>query len=103
MPADSKDSLPGPLSVPEIDSLINKIGEMEKKLADIKSTPKPPRPSRFDIETTTSQIAGTFHVNHESRSNGNLQPVTRNLVMHKSRLFGASHWVQGASLVSFPL
>ena len=78
------------------------IKRLEEQLGKVTQTASPqprPTPSANNIETTTSQLAGTFHINHGSRVDANSQAVSRNLVIHKSRLFGASHWAQGASMV----
>lgn len=78
------------------------IRRLEEQLVKVTQTASPqPRaaPNSTNIETTTSQLAGTFHINHGSGVDANSQAVSRNLVIHKSRLFGASHWAQGASMV----
>ncbi|KAL4803375.1 hypothetical protein BDV18DRAFT_166387 [Aspergillus unguis] len=83
----------------EFDAMKSRIRQLEQQLSRATRLPATPRPSpRIDIETTTSQIAGTFQFNRESRLDGNSQGVIRNLVMHKSRIFGASHWAQGAAM-----
>ncbi|KAL4933216.1 fungal specific transcription factor domain-containing protein [Aspergillus undulatus] len=76
------------------------IRRLEEQLARATQTPaaSPRSPVSSKIETTTSGIAGTFHVNHESRPDANSHAVSRNLVIHKSRLFGSSHWAQAASM-----
>lgn len=79
------------------------IKRLEEELAKTTqtATPQPPQPTPgSNIETTTSQIAGTFHINHGRRLDEDSRAVSRNLVIHKSRLFGASHWSQSASMVS---
>ncbi|KAL6231429.1 hypothetical protein BDW75DRAFT_233616 [Aspergillus navahoensis] len=87
-------------SVSEVESLKGKIRQLEEQLSRVKEPARsPPRPSPDSrIETSTSQIAGTFHINHERRLLHDCQFVSRNLVIHKSRLFGSSHWAQGASM-----
>ncbi|KAL4880339.1 hypothetical protein BJY04DRAFT_219333 [Aspergillus karnatakaensis] len=86
-------------SVSEVESLKSKIRRLEEQLSNVtQQSPSPSVDASTNIETTTSQIAGTFHINSESRLDANSQAVTRRLVMHKSRLFGSSHWAQGASM-----
>ncbi|KAL4994910.1 hypothetical protein BDV10DRAFT_197100 [Aspergillus recurvatus] len=87
-------------SVSEVESMKSRIRQLEEQLSGVtepaRSQPRPSPNSR--IETSTSQIAGTFHINHEKRLLHDSQFVSRNLVIHKSRLFGSSHWAQGASM-----
>ncbi|KAL4866956.1 hypothetical protein BDV12DRAFT_187052 [Aspergillus spectabilis] len=87
-------------SVSEVESLKTKIRRLEEQLSSVTQSQSPPLPANgsSSIETSTSQIAGTFHINHESRLDANCHVVTRSVVMHKSRLFGSSHWAQGASM-----
>ena len=91
-------------SASEVESLKTKIRQLEEQLSSAtQPAESPPRPSpNSRIETSTSQIAGTFHINHERRLLHDSQFVNRNLVIHKSRLFGSSHWAQAASMVSVP-
>ncbi|KAL5051286.1 hypothetical protein BDW71DRAFT_51493 [Aspergillus fruticulosus] len=86
-------------SVSEVESMKSRIRQLEEQLSRVTEPARsPPRPSPSSrIETSTSQIAGTFHINHERRLHDS-QFVSRNLVIHKSRLFGSSHWAQGASM-----
>ncbi|KAL4899859.1 hypothetical protein BDW74DRAFT_188880 [Aspergillus multicolor] len=87
-------------SVSEVDSMKSRIRQLEEQLAKVtEPTRPPPPPSQSSrIETSTSEIAGTFHINHESRMGNDSQCVSRSVVIHKSRLFGSSHWAQGASM-----
>ncbi|KAL4793739.1 hypothetical protein BDV19DRAFT_379966 [Aspergillus venezuelensis] len=101
VPSSSRDSLSGShASNSEVDSMRSTIRRLEEQLAKVKNTPSPPpQPgATSNIETTTSQIAGTFHVNHESRITDDHRALSRNLVIHKSRVFGASHWAQAAAM-----
>ena len=52
-----------------------------------------------DIETSTSTMGGTFYVRQESRLVGHAHAISRT-VLHKTRLFGQSHWVNGLAFVS---
>lgn len=78
----------------------SRIRQLEEQLskATQMSTQSPVPTSNSNIETTTSSIAGTFYV-HESRLLGKAQVISRS-VMHKTRLFGQSHWINGVALVS---
>ncbi|KAL4963679.1 uncharacterized protein BDV14DRAFT_190779 [Aspergillus stella-maris] len=101
VPSSSRDSLSGShVSNSEVDSMKSTIRRLEEQLAKVTNTPSPPpqRGATSNIETTTSQIAGTFHVNHESRITDDHRALSRNLVIHKSRVFGASHWAQAAAM-----
>jgi hypothetical protein len=88
-------------TVSEVESLKSKIQRLEEQLSKVTQGPSSsPRPDpRLSIETSTSGIAGTFHINRESRLNDGQHVISRNVVMHKSRLFGPSYWAQGASMV----
>ncbi|KAL5340200.1 hypothetical protein BJX70DRAFT_396974 [Aspergillus crustosus] len=91
-------------SVSEVESLRSTIKRLEEQLSNANATQQaaPSRashgPMSSSMETKTSQIAGTFHINHESRLDSNSHAVTRSIVIHKSRLFGGSHWAQAASM-----
>ncbi|KAJ6779290.1 hypothetical protein PWT90_07905 [Aphanocladium album] len=50
------------------------------------------------IETTTSQLGGVFHVQCETPI-GNKGPVIARSMMHKTRMFGQSHWCVTAVLL----
>ncbi|KAJ3497748.1 hypothetical protein NLG97_g1670 [Lecanicillium saksenae] len=51
------------------------------------------------IETTSSQLGGVFHVQCETPI-GNKGPVIARSMMHKTRMFGQSHWcVTGVLLI----
>lgn len=88
-------------SVRDVESLKSRIRQLEDQLSKVtqRSTQSPVLTSNPNIEitTTTSNIAGTFSVHYESH-----QPqVIARSVTHKSRLFGQSHWINGAILVGF--
>jgi hypothetical protein len=38
-------------------------------------------------------------MNHETPSDGHTQPISR-FMMHKTRIFGQSHWMSGVAQVS---
>ncbi|RDW76881.1 putative Zn(II)2Cys6 transcription factor [Aspergillus mulundensis] len=56
-------------SVSEVESMKTRIRQLEEQLAKVaEPTRPPPPPSQSSrMETSTSEIAGTFHINHESR------------------------------------
>lgn len=85
----------------DVESMKIRIRELEEQLskATQRSTQSPIPTSNSNLETTTSRLAGTFHVHHESRLVGQAQFISRS-VMHKTRLFGQSHLINGFALVS---
>lgn len=88
-------------SARDIESMKSRIRELEEQLS--KATPRsiqsPVPTSSSNIETTTSRMGGTFYVHHESGLSGRPQAIARS-VTHKTRVFGQSHWVNGAARVS---
>ncbi|PGH04424.1 hypothetical protein AJ79_07080 [Helicocarpus griseus UAMH5409] len=86
----------------EVNSLKNKVKELEEQLQ--KATGRtahscaetPTSTSTPNIETTSSTLAGTFSVHRENRLLGEAQAISRG-VLHKSRLFGQSHWINGVA------
>lgn len=55
-----------------------------------------------DIEIATSSIGGTFHIQGGMHLLGACDHFSSRSVMHKTRLFGQSHWCHEAALVSRP-
>ena len=88
-------------SARDVESMKSRIRQLEEQLskATQRSTRSPVLTSNSNIETTTSCIAGTVYVHHDSRLFGQIQAISRS-VMHKTRLFGQSHWINGVALVS---
>ncbi|OGE56308.1 hypothetical protein PENARI_c003G02725 [Penicillium arizonense] len=89
-------------STREVEFLRSKIRELEEQLSKAAGTPTQstaPTPTS-DIETTTSQLAGTFHVHNENlpSNHGESQVISRTF-WHKTRLYGQSHWIGGISLL----
>lgn len=84
----------------EVESLKLRIKELEEQLS--RTTQRSvgsgaPSPN-FDIRTMTSHLAGTVHVHRELAAAG--QPaVASRTTIHKNRMFGQSHWFNGASHV----
>ncbi|KAM7199124.1 hypothetical protein V8F33_004599 [Rhypophila sp. PSN 637] len=77
----------------ELEKLRTKVRQLEHQ----KSLPTQSESSllvavKQSTETTTSELAGTFHVQHESRPND--QP-SRSRIVHDTRVFGQSHWSNG--------
>jgi hypothetical protein len=95
----------------ELESMRVRIQQLEDQLsrATLKThhTPVPALDPRLEsniesenaIKTTTSTMGGTFYVRQESRMVGRSQAISRT-VLHKTRLFGQSHWVNGLAFVS---
>ncbi|KAJ5613195.1 hypothetical protein N7510_006389 [Penicillium lagena] len=84
----------------EVESLRIKIHQLEDQLAraNRKSAKLGARSPSYNISTTTSHIAGTFHVQEEVPIDGRIPTISRT-IMHKSRVFGQSHWMNGAAQV----
>lgn len=64
-----------------------------------KATQEVPSYTAESIEVSNSNWAGTFHVQHETRESGK-RLALRSSILHKTRLFGQSHWFNGTSSVS---
>ncbi|OJD20886.1 hypothetical protein ACJ73_07775, partial [Blastomyces percursus] len=83
----------------EVDYLKNRVRQLEERLFQVTAkpaaSPGSTSTSTLNIETTSSSLAGTFSVHHESRPSGETPVINRGLV-HKTRLFGQSHWGNGA-------
>lgn len=83
-------------SARELESMKNKIRQLEEQLS--RTSPAPtrsyaPTPNSH-IETVSSAIGGTIHIHHEEPLIGHAQAIS-----HKNRVFGRSHWINGALLV----
>ncbi|KAH6678168.1 hypothetical protein B0J14DRAFT_316481 [Halenospora varia] len=85
----------------DVESIKDKIRRLEEQLskATARSTPFPATSSSTNIETKTSSLGGEFHIEFESRFFGQVQSIPRSTA-HKARLFGQSHWINMAILVS---
>ncbi|KAJ5798503.1 uncharacterized protein N7503_007799 [Penicillium pulvis] len=78
--------------------LLNKIKQLETQLAKAGVEPGAsigPSPI-WDSSVDAPQIAGTFHVNREAPSEGKAPTIVRT-IMHKTRIFGQSHWIHGVT------
>jgi Fungal Zn(2)-Cys(6) binuclear cluster domain len=101
-PASSAQSSVSQLSAREIDTIRSKIKTLEGQLSNATSAPsQSPHPSlSANAEANTSRIIETSQVQQESRLFGQLPQTISRSVVHKTRLFGQSHWLTGAMLVS---
>ncbi|KAM6519784.1 hypothetical protein FALCPG4_013371 [Fusarium falciforme] len=96
----SAPTLPTPPSSQEVEALRSRVRQLEDQLSrglpgssqSMVSTPT------SNIETTSSQIGGTFHFYSESHIFGRALPITRG-ISHKTRLFGQSHFVYTMTLL----
>ncbi|KAK6392511.1 hypothetical protein LTR65_003642 [Meristemomyces frigidus] len=89
-----------PPSVQNVESLRHQIKQLEEQLSKATSIPtaSPVPAATSTTETASSKLGAAFHFQHDSGSSGQAQVVTRS-VMHKTRLFGQSHWIHGITLV----
>lgn len=93
-----------------------RIKELESELAEvsIKQPPSQNPPVELapsltdpfstqpeDTVTTSTRLAGTFHVHNESSECGAGRDGIPRSVTHKTRVFGQSHWINGIVLVSW--
>ncbi|KAL3952520.1 hypothetical protein ACCO45_012463 [Purpureocillium lilacinum] len=61
--------------------------------------PQPPvEGPKSTIQTTSTHIGGTFHIEADDRVANKSRGSSRNII-HKTRVFGQSHWVNGVSMV----
>lgn len=77
----------------------SRIRQLEEQLSKMTptSTQSPKSISNSNVETSASDIGGTFYFHSESNLFGQVQVINRS-VTHKSRLFGQSHWINGVTL-----
>ncbi|ATY62601.1 C6 transcription [Cordyceps militaris] len=79
-----------------------RIRELEDQLSRVSmegSSASPLTTVSSSIETSSSQLGGVFHVQCETPM-GNEGPVIARSMMHKTRLFGQTHWcVTGVLLI----
>lgn len=89
---------PGQSPTDEVQTLKARIKELEEQLSGTPrqsvglTTPSP----NYNNTTTTSHFAGTFHVHSESVGAGQAPTISR-AIMHKTRVFGQSHWMNGVT------
>lgn len=80
--------------------LLIKIKQLETQLSKVGARPAVsagPSPI-WDSTEDAPHIAGTFHVNREAPSEGKAPSIVRT-IMHKTRIFGQSHWIHGVTQV----
>ncbi|KAH7123039.1 putative Zn(II)2Cys6 transcription factor [Dactylonectria macrodidyma] len=84
----------------DVEHMRNRIRQLEEQLS--KATIQPPQApaptedSDSSFETASYRLAGTFHI-HRSTLFGEAQ-VFRRSIVHKTRMFGQSHWINGATM-----
>lgn len=94
------------VSTIEVESLRSRVKQLEEQLTAARIsrssiTSSAPSPN-VDIRTTTSHIAGTFHQQQEAPLSDHAPIISRS-IMHKTRLFGQSHCMNGFAQVGLPL
>lgn len=88
------------LSAAEIESLRYRIRQLEEQLS--RGTPKGTSSNNsspnVDIRKASSNITGTFYMQQGVPTDHT--PIISRNIMHKTRLFGRSHWMNGVAQVS---
>ena len=86
--------------LPELEALKSKVRLLEEQLTKSGTTSLTTQVSTpaSNLETTSTQLGGTFHVHAQSQFGGAM--VIPRAISHKTRLFGQSHFVTGLPLVS---
>ncbi|KAF9772925.1 hypothetical protein IL306_009331 [Fusarium sp. DS 682] len=101
--ASSLTGAPTPISqssVQELEILRSRVQQLEVQLATTTAAPSQSHVSAApasNLETSTSQLGGTFHL-HSQRQHGSALAIPR-AISHKSRFFGQSHFVCGLPLL----
>lgn len=85
-------------SAREVEALRSKIKQLEDQLARAERESAAPTPV-WDSRGNSSQIAGAFHVRREPPSEGEAPTMSR-MIVHKTRVLGQSHWINGVAEVS---
>ncbi|XHG06286.1 hypothetical protein AWENTII_009491 [Aspergillus wentii] len=85
-------------SAREVESLRFRIKQLEEQLSKATRRPVTSTDASSDTNITTikSYLAGTFHVHHQRPAAGQDATIPRT-IMHKTRLFGQSHWMNGTA------
>ncbi|KPM41010.1 hypothetical protein AK830_g5519 [Neonectria ditissima] len=102
LPTSTATSPPSDPSVAQdVEHLRSRIRQLEDELAKVSSkaneTSAPASASNLDIEPAAPQPAAPFRMHGESRLFGEVYLISRS-VIHKTRLFGQSHWVHGTAV-----
>ncbi|KAJ5116862.1 hypothetical protein N7456_001210 [Penicillium angulare] len=85
-------------STREIEVLRSKIKQLEDQLVKAEqasAASNAPTPI-WDSRANSTQIAGMFHVRREAPSEGE-EPTMSRLIVHKTRVLGQSHWINGVA------
>ncbi|EJP63252.1 C6 transcription factor, putative [Beauveria bassiana ARSEF 2860] len=78
---------------------IRELEDQQSRVSIESSTSSPLATASSSIETTSSKLGGVFHVQCENPI-GNGGPIVARSMMHKTRMFGQSHWcVTGVLLI----
>ncbi|KAJ5979638.1 hypothetical protein N7481_006936 [Penicillium waksmanii] len=88
-------SLPPTEELQHLRSRVKQLEEQLTKTVRVSAGPATPSPN-YNISTTRSHFAGTFHVASESATAGQPPTISRS-IMHKTRVFGQSHWMNGVA------
>ncbi|PYH45997.1 Zn(II)2Cys6 transcription factor [Aspergillus saccharolyticus JOP 1030-1] len=89
-------TITSPHSDQNVEALKDRVRQLEQRLAETaaKSAGEPPLAPIGEVVTAGSTLTGLFHLHNETIFPGQSRAITRSL-MHKSRLFGQSHWMNG--------
>lgn len=86
-----------PQSDPNVEALKDRVRQLEQRLAETVAKPAvqpPPVAPIPEVVTAGSTMTGLFHLQHEKDAASSAVAITRS-IMHKSRLFGQSFWING--------
>ncbi|PYI34399.1 hypothetical protein BP00DRAFT_493133 [Aspergillus indologenus CBS 114.80] len=86
-----------PQSDPNVEALKDRVRQLEQRLAETVAKPAiqpPPVAPIPEVVTAGSTLTGLFHLHHENDPARPAVAITRS-IMHKSRLFGQSFWING--------
>lgn len=80
----------------DVESLKNRIKELEVQLQQVKKSPAASQPwtANFtsNVEAGTTSIGGSFFIHHGNPALGQ-HPIVNRSISHKKRMFGQSHWM----------
>ncbi|KAF7592142.1 hypothetical protein BBP40_000629 [Aspergillus hancockii] len=84
------------VSARDVEAMQSRIRQLEEQLS--KATSKLPQTfvpaPQHNLGSTTSQVGGAIYTYVDSQLFGETQVITRSII-HKSRMFGQSHWITG--------
>ena len=80
--------------------MARRIKDLEDQLARVThaSPARVTKQSSSNIESMSTRFTGDFHIELEDRSGGESRACSKS-VIHKTRVFGKSHWVNGVVVV----